>query len=508
MKLLPLARSLSLAAALAATASPALALRHAKHHHSESALRPGSDAVSWLRASEGRRLVTGETNYQLEMMSRDEQSFLGGAAGLIQHDIENRWQSAAGNDGPHVITVGNATLRNLGTVRDGRGYSAYDWLSFDHAGEGGALNDLRQLLVSLALLGREMGMDDSDISGVLLESMRTYRDAVDRFAGSPHASEYAMTSERANTWTRRMLNTASHRRREDLLNRWTVVGHEGRRFKLEGEFTSIEPAQAQAYWQALQGLKTDPRPPSYWLVKDAVVRSEDGKHRGPHHHVYLLIEGPTASVEDDFILEAYLPAQPARHVQWAAWKLRRTPEPFFGVIEVGGQDFLLREVQPELMPFGEERVEGMDDYYDVGRAAATLLARAHGATATSAEEVHHFAHEWIENPQSIEASLGHFAMRYAEQVRVDHASLAAHWSPSHTLVRHTHAGHKAHVAVTGTAVTPPAQATPKAGTLGKAAVTVPPPPPKIETPAPAGPPPTTPPPPPAQTPLQPPDEGR
>ena len=55
-----------------------------------------------------------------------------------------------------------------------------------------------------------------------------------------------MTSERANPWTRRMINTASHRRREDLLNRWTVVGHEGRRFKLGTGFSDAQRARPPA----------------------------------------------------------------------------------------------------------------------------------------------------------------------------------------------------------------------------------------------------------------------
>src|SRR5690606_20755422 len=108
------------------------------------------------------------------------------------------------------------------------------------------------LLVSLVVLGQELAFDDPDISGVLLESARTYRDGIGRMAGNPaHARDWAMTGERANAFARRMLNLASHRRREDLLDRWTVVGHHGRRFKLEGEFVSIEKHQAAAYWEAL-----------------------------------------------------------------------------------------------------------------------------------------------------------------------------------------------------------------------------------------------------------------
>lgn len=429
-----LVRSLTLALALGVTMTPI----HAAHrvHHSATSVRPGAKAVHWLRHEHGKRLVTGATNHRLEEMSRDAASFLTGAVELMDHDLDTHWSWAAEPAGPIVTRVGNASVKNLATVRDGRGLTAYDWFSFDYAGQGHAMNDLRQLLVSLVLLGHELAHDDSDISGVVLEAARTYRDGIGRMAGNPaHSRDWAMTGERANAFTRRMLNIASHWRREDLLNRWTVVGQHGRRFKLEGEFVSIERHQAAAYWEALKAIKTDHRPDSYWMVKDAVVRSENGRHTGEHHEVYLLIEGPTASLVDDFILVAHQPPQPAHCVQQHAWKIRRAPEPFFGPIHVDGKEFLLREVQPEWLTNSDERIDSLDEYYDLARAAATLLARAHAITASDPKALGHFARDWTANPHEIEGKLAHFAFAYAGQVHADHEALAASWTPRHTLVK-------------------------------------------------------------------------
>lgn len=429
-----LIRPLALALALGVTMTPIHAA-HRPAHHKETHVRAGSKAVHWLRHEHGKRLVTGATNHRLEDMSRDAASFLTGAAELMDHDLEHHWAWAQEPAGPIVTRVGNASVKNLATLRDGRGLTAYDWFAFDYAGQGHAMNDLRQLLVSLVLLGQELAHDDSDISGVVLEAARTYRDGIGRMAGNPdHTRDWAMTGERGNAFTRRMLNLASHKRRDDLLNHWTVVGQHGRRFKLEGEFVSIERHQAAAYWDALKALKTDHRPDSYWMVKDAVVRSEDGHHRGEHHEVYLLIEGPTASLVDDFILVAHEPPQPAHCVQQHAWKIRRAPEPFFGTIHVDGKEFLLREVQPEWMLFSEDRVESLDDYYDIAKAAATLLARAHAVTG-DAKALGHFARDWTASPHGIEGKLAHFAFAYANQVHADHEALAASWTPRHTLVK-------------------------------------------------------------------------
>lgn len=504
MKLVPLARSWTLALALGLLASPAVSA-HRRVRHTTGGLRSGAAAVHWLRHEHGKRLITGETNHQLASMSRDPHSFLAGGSELMDYDVEHHWASSAIPEGPTVLRVGNTSVRNMGTVRDGFGESVYDWLSFDQAGQGSAMADLRQALVSLVLLGHELAYEDADISGVLLEAMRTYRDGIARMSGHPHTKDWAMTAERGNPFTRRMLNTASHRRRQDLLDRWTVEGHHGRRFKLEGEFAPIEPRQAQVFWDALKAMKTDARPDSYWLVKDAVVRSDDGKHRGQHHKVYLLIEGPTSSLVDDFILEAYQPCQEPRHVQWAAWQIRRSPEPFFGVITVDGTDMVLREVQTELMPLVEERVESLDDYYDVGRTAGILLARAHAVTASDQAALGHFARDWAANPQPIEAGLGHFAFAYAAQVTADHAALAASWTPGHTLVAKKRVRTRAKVTETTTTTTTPAVVGPvnyvKPGKSSKPVkVELPgtplPPPPVHDAqkmaPVPVGPPPVTP----------------
>ena len=445
MKLPPLGRTLWMALALAVAAPGAAHARHAAH--AEGALRPGTEAVHWLRHDYGPWLTTGETEHWLELMARDPASFFAGGIALFEHDLAGAWARFAEPPGPQVLRVGDAGVKNLGPMRDGRGQGVFDWLSYDHAVKGGALNDVRALLVSLVLLGRELALDDSDVSGVLLETMRTYRDALERITGTWVAREWAMTAERANPLVRRLLNAASHRRREDLLDRWTVVGHQGRRFKLEGEFAPVEPYQAQAWTAALLSMKTEARPASYWLVKDSVVRSYDGTHRGPHHAVYLLIEGPTASLVDDFILEATIPPQPARYVQWAAWQARRAPEPFFGVVNVGGQAYELREVQPEEVAWSEADISGLDDVYDLGRAAALVLARQHAVTAASAQEVRQFTASWAADPRTIESELGHFAFRYAEQVVADQIALAAHFAPHHTIAHVIRRHHHTHVAV-------------------------------------------------------------
>src|SRR5687767_9842117 len=137
---------MSLALALSVLVAPACA--HRRVRHADAAVRPGTEAVRWLRTAHGPRLVTGETNHQLEVMSRDPHSFLAGAGPLMDHDLEHHWSWAADPSGPIVVRVGNASVHNLGTMRDGRGQSVYDWLSLDGAVQGHALTDLRQLLVS------------------------------------------------------------------------------------------------------------------------------------------------------------------------------------------------------------------------------------------------------------------------------------------------------------------------------------------------------------------------
>src|SRR5581483_6992413 len=138
--------------ALALAVAAGRADAHVRHTaHAEGALRPGTEAVHWLRHDYGPWLTTGETEHWLELMARDPASFFAGGIALLEHDLAGRWAWAAEPAGPEVLRVGNAGVKNLGTMRDGRGLAVLDWLSYDHAVKGGALNDLRALLVSLVL---------------------------------------------------------------------------------------------------------------------------------------------------------------------------------------------------------------------------------------------------------------------------------------------------------------------------------------------------------------------
>ena len=385
----------------------------------------------------------GEVRETFQRMSRDALSYFKGALVVFYHDLfDARMPWAREPVGPDALILGDAHIQNLGTVRDGRGVLAYDWLRYDHATQGPIMLDVRRLLVSLVLLADEISADEVDIDALLSETIRSYRESVLRLSRDPAACNLALSMENATAFVRKMLRNASRLIRTDLLARWTVLSSHGRRFITQGDFQSIEPAHRDAFEHALMHLNMAGRPPCFFRVKDATHRVYDGRGCRGHERIYLLVEGPTPCPDDDLILEASMKpipslphflrsASPATADQTArvmqvARALRRSPEPYLARITVGRDAYVVEEVQPWETVLSTEDLETTADLFDLARASALLLARAHVLTAASPEKLAAFVWSWIRRCSAIEPSLVAFARRYADQMHAEHAVFRSH----------------------------------------------------------------------------------
>jgi uncharacterized protein (DUF2252 family) len=406
--------------------------------------RESTDAIHLLRESFGHIAPreVGETRETFIRMTRDASSFFLGALPVFAHDLADRrypWNNQM--PGPKGLIVGDAHIANLGTVRDGRGTLLFDWVSLDQATPASMQVDVRRWLVSLVLIADEIATWVPDTGAVLREGLHAYRGGLTRFLGNPTASEYAISQEHASPFVRKMLREASHRRRDHLLARWTVVTSRGRIFRTHDEFTPLAVDRTTEMQRALAALGSATRDHGFLKIKHAVVRTFQGRGESGRQRIYLLVEGPSSDLDDDHIFEAHLPVSSAfvahapiqiggpaqaTHTFQAAQRLRRSPEPFLGVLRLGGESYVVSEVQPWETRLSTEDVGGLADLFDLARTSGILLARAHSLTVGTPGGMDRFVADWDRRADAWENGMIDFALHYAEQVHADHAAFKAH----------------------------------------------------------------------------------
>jgi len=409
----------------------------------------------------------GEVHETFQRMSRDALSYFLGALPVFCWDLAALGRPWAHEPvGPKALLLGDAHILNLGTVRDGQGALIFDWIRLDQAAPGPILVDVRRWLVSLILLADEIATDVPDSEALLRDALRSYREGLSRFSGNSMTAEFAMSQENAAPFVRKMLRNASHRTRQQLLDRWTVTTSAGRRFRTQEEFLPVPPELRESFEHALSGTQAPGRGPVFFHVKDATRRVYGSRRCQGHERVYLLVEGLTEALEDDVILEASMKpmstldhflkgATPpsdgnalrvtdaaylqrhfdeSRRVMNAAVLLRRSPEPFLRTIQLCGDTYLVEEVQPWETRLSTESLEGLADLHDLARASGTLLARAHALTIRAPDQLVSFLTTWDRHPVPMENALVKFALIYAAQTHVDFAAFRTHVAAKPLLV--------------------------------------------------------------------------
>ena len=259
------------------------------------------------------------------VMAEDAYSFFRGTVPLALHDWQaNRdgaAESAFGADEPLVLSLGDAHIENFGTLRAEDGTFGLEPNDFDSADRGPYLWDVRRLVAAAALAARLSNDDDETAHDaasaaardIAFAAARSYAETMASLAeGAPrHRSSEPGTSpvltdlfERSakGTDTRSELvdltTTASGSR---LLRRGIVDPTDPR-----SQLKDLPEACLHALPAALSAYRATliaPPPPSFFQIEDAARELGSGVASFPRVRVLVLVRGPTASPDDDVILE-------------------------------------------------------------------------------------------------------------------------------------------------------------------------------------------------------------
>ena len=356
---------------------------------------------------------------------------------------------------------GDCHVENIGAIENNQEQVVYDLDDFDDAVIGDYQLDLWRLATSLILLLREnSGFSPADeenlinaLSGSYLSTLAIYRD------NDAEKTRVFTANNTPSPLSDFLADTARKASRLRMLEKLTSKAN-GRRV-FDFYHPDILPVPAPVYAAIVSGMpdyvKTLPaklqRKPGYFTVKSIAQRLRGGMGSLGAARYYVLIEGPTASEDDDHILDFKAQAAPypwpyvdlsarnqilqacngnhAVRTILGATALGYKVDEHLGAVTLFGTRFSVRERTPAR---GEIDVHELSSPSRVSRLAevwGAVLATAHARADRDSNPAlipYNFEVEVLrrvgDSQEPFRARVRQVALSYANQVAADHAAFS------------------------------------------------------------------------------------
>lgn len=350
----------------------------------------------------------------------------------------------AGDLGPrprtrlHVQLCGDAHVRNLGAYASPDGRLVFDLNDFDHAWIGPWEWDLKRLVTSVVLAGREAGDREARCRDAAEATVRAWREALDRFAATPVLElfrhpvlRYLERGPVAETLVRAARETPG--RVAAKLTRGARSGP--RRFLKKPPL--LVPAAPPAAKRVLGALRAyvDTVSDNRRLVLEAyrpvdVAFRVVGTGSVGLRDWLVLCEGPGG--EDPLVLQVKeaeasawagyhrAPDVPKHHgcrVARAQHRMQTVVDPFLGWTTIERRPFLVRQFSDHKASVAATSLSGAS-LLEYALVCGELLAKAHARTGDPAALV-----GYAGRTDRLDRALAAFAVAYADQTEKDHAAL-------------------------------------------------------------------------------------
>lgn len=303
-------------------------------------LLPGSprlgqagDRATWLStqlATADRELGAAQREEKYAAMSESAFAFFRGTAYLFFLDLGTapQLQSFGGTAQTRTWLLGDAHPQNFGSFRNARGTLVYDLNDFDEAVLADYQLDVWRLATALVLVMRQTaGFTPGDELSVLDSFSQRYLDTLAACVGNDRELTTTIAAENSYGKLDEFLKHVDKKRsRARLLATYTALAASGQRQLSPSQSPDLAAvpdslvaaivAAMPAYGQSLVG--TLRYSPSYFAVKSVAQRLHAGLGSLGLPRYYVLIEGPTASQDDDLILDVKAQGQPAAYRNLAA----------------------------------------------------------------------------------------------------------------------------------------------------------------------------------------------
>jgi uncharacterized protein (DUF2252 family) len=359
--------------------------------------------AKWVRSEITERNAWLDEEVRAEKyaeMAESPLAFFRGTSHLYYADLakEDRLDDY-GTDETRTFLQGDLHVGNYGSFHDDEGQVVYDLNDHDEAFVGDYQLDLWRGAVSIALVGEGIDLSATDQRAAVEAFAKAYVHACEDFADGDAEDDFAMTAGNADGPLADFLaDVESKSSRGKMLGKWTsVVDGERRLLADHDDLAPIDEGLRQALVASLPdygatlsgGLDFDE---SYFEVKDVALRLHAGVASLGVPRFYLLVEGPTTSLDDDVLLDVKYAAAPTgleyvdeehgfsaeaeRIVAGQKAQLINTDN-HLGWLALDGDSYVVRERSPYKDDLDLEEVDGADALESLAAQWGTILAADH-----------------------------------------------------------------------------------------------------------------------------------
>lgn len=400
---------LSLGLAAACTAAPAQSRTNGT---STSRSRPVMGEIEAANAG----LAPADRTAKYCKMAAGPLAFYRGTNHLFWSDLagDARLGIFSGAD-TRIWVQGDLHTENYGAFEDDDGTVVYDLDDFDEAVIANYQWDVWRMAISVALTAEENGrFSPADIEALVDAFSESYLDTMADHANDDDERSTSFTSDSTEGPLRDFLEQVERARsRARLLDAWTHMENGRRVFDLANE--DLQPVSADqaaaltaampAYVATTGGKLSEM--PGYFEVKGIVRRLDAGLGSLGVPRYYVLIEGDSASTDDDRILDVkrqgtptpyrYLDdreraltdaaaATPAERTITAYRAMSRDADDHLGWLSLADGTYSVRERSPHKKTFATRSLDGMHGFRSMAEQWGAVLATAHARSDEDHDE--------------------------------------------------------------------------------------------------------------------------
>ncbi|MCT9074950.1 DUF2252 domain-containing protein [Streptomyces fulvoviolaceus] len=403
------------------------------------------DAVSAVEASSHGR-IPGLKPIRIGRMAATPFAFLRGAAGLMAHDLARTPMTRI-----RAQICGDAHAANFGLYGDARGGLVIDLNDFDETVHGPWEWDLKRLVASLVLAGREAGADEDTCRAAAHGAVGAYRRTMRLLARLPVLDAWnAIADEElvSHTDAHDLIGTlerVSEKARANTSGRFAAKSTEptedgGRRFvDASPVLRRVPDAEAAAVAASLEEYVTtlsEDRLPllARHAVHDVAFRVVGTGSVGTRSYVVLLLDHrgeplvlqvkeARASALVPHLVTAGFEAPPVDHegrrVVLGQKRMQVVSDILLGWTTVEGRPYQVRQFRNRKGSVDPAALSA-DQIDDYGRMTGALLARAHAHSADP-----RVIAGYCGKSEELDEAMAAFAVAYADRTEADHADLVA-----------------------------------------------------------------------------------
>lgn len=377
-------------------------------------------------------------------------AFYRGSAPLFYADVSRDFDPFLNEKTSRVWIQGDLHAQNFGTYMNSKGVLVFDVNDYDESYPAPFTWDVKRLCASLALIGYQKAMSDTDIREIVAQAARSYAGQVARFASGASDKNFALTLDNTEGPLLQVLWNARAKTRHGLLDMETEIRDGDRRFKNNKVILPVDDVTRKKVEAALaEYFTTIPqrkrRSAMSYQVKDIANRKGLGIGSAGLTIYSILLEGETQALENDLIISMKIarPAAPARYVddpEAASYfihegqrttisqrALQAASDPFLGYASFEGHGMFVTEISPYTADLEWDDINDMDDILQTVTCLGQCVAKIHCCSDDDSDQslitysIEQAINEVLDGRESeFVQYISDFAEQYAGVVREDH----------------------------------------------------------------------------------------